>query len=248
MQRGELIFIKFLFYGILISGTIQAQTWGGEEDKSLWSNWMIGVGGGLSSYFGDISVYDAEGSKKLTNESGSCWSITMTKVLIANKLYLSGQFMEGNLKATKNTLSFRTKLYEYNFHLKLDVAGLWRKDKSQNFGVITYAGIGQFFYNAQKFTYNGDYGVYSNLKPGKPEFVFFFGGLAYYKLNQKLRLNLDLSLHQCRTDKMDNLVKSDSFDYFSMFSAGINYYIKSFKKQPLRNKARIANASFIFGR
>ena len=53
-------------------------------------------------------------------------------------------------------------------------------------------------------------------------------------------------MRQCRNDRLDDYVKNDDFDYYSYLSIGISYYINTFKKAPLKNKARLANNNFLF--
>jgi hypothetical protein len=79
-----------------------------------------------------------------------------------------------------------------------------------------------------------------------PEFVFFFGGEMYYNVNSNFGITVDLSLRQCRNDRLDDFVKNDDFDYYSYLSIGINYYLKTLKRIPLKNKAKLANTSFMF--
>lgn len=246
MLKGESKIVACLISGIIIFNGVHAQEWGGEEDRSIWANWAFGVNGGITSYFGDLSIFDSEIIQKFSFESNTALSILFSKSLIPNKLSVTGQLLEGNLKARKNAVSFRSILFEYNLHLRLDVLGLWLNDKPHKFGIVGYGGMGQFFFATNKYLFTEGLTENESYKTGVPEFVFFFGGSVYYKVSPKVSISADLSLHQCRTDRLDNHVRRNNFDYFSFMNAGIAYQVKSLKKPPLRNKARIANTSFQF--
>jgi hypothetical protein len=222
------------------------QEWGGEDDRSIWSNWQVSVNGGVTSFFGDLSIYDSDVFRKINLESHGAWSIVCVKSLFTNKVSLGGQFLVGNLQGSKKSIAFMSEVYEYNFHLKFDFSELWFNGKPHLLGIAGFGGIGQFFFKASRFNYSEGLTQKITDRSHVPEFVFFFGGSVYYRISPSIALNAELSLHQCRTDRLDNLAQGKRFDYFSNLEAGIFYYIRSLKKTPLRNKARIANSNFQF--
>jgi hypothetical protein len=71
--------------------------------------------------------------------------------------------------------------------------------------------------------------------------VYFFGGGFYYNINDNTGITLDLSIRQCQNDKLDNEYKNNNYDYYSYLGIGIIYYLQSFKRGPVKNKARIAH-------
>jgi hypothetical protein len=220
-----------------------SQNWGGTESNGLWTNWSVNINAGMTSYFGDISLYDLNIGDKLLKESGPAFGLILTKNIFIEAIGISGQLISGNLEGRKDNLSFKTKLIEYNLHLRIDFVDLCMPDRNHNLGISGYVGAGQFLFTTIKKV--NDDGLLKNYKrsTGVPEFVCFFGAGIYYKVNEKLGIVADLALRQCHNDRLDDYVKNNDYDYYSYLSIGVSYYIKSFKTAPLKNKARLANSS-----
>ncbi|MBL7105122.1 MAG: hypothetical protein ISS18_12400 [Bacteroidales bacterium] len=223
-----------------------SQKWGGEKSTGLLSKWSINLSGGLTSYFGDLSLHDLDIGAKLKKESGNAFSIILTKNIWGDAIGLSGQILAGNLEGMKRNVSFKADLFEYNLHARIDFIEIIMQQKSHPFGLVGYAGVGQFLFSTRKVVI--DEGIARNFvrEVRVPEFVFFFGGGIYYKLNESLRVTADIALRQCQNDRLDDYVKNDDFDYYSYISIGISYYINTSKLAPLKNKARLANSNFLF--
>jgi hypothetical protein len=79
-----------------------------------------------------------------------------------------------------------------------------------------------------------------------PELVLCFGAGLYYKVNDKPGITAELIMHQCQNDRLDDYVKNDDFDQYSLMTIGLSYHINNFKIAPLKNQARHANSSFLF--
>lgn len=236
----------FLITGILISPLSHSQTWGGQKPTDLWSDWSVNLSGGLTSYFGDLSLHDFEVGAKLSKESGPAMSIILTKHIFRNAVGLSGQVMAGSLEGRKSSIAFKTELFEYNLHARIDFVNLFDPQKNHTLGIAGYAGIGQFIFSTVKVV--GAEGILEKFSHDShtPEFVFFFGGGFHYKISDQIGLTADLALRQCRNDRLDDYIINDDFDYYSFLSVGITYQITSLKHAPIRNKARLANTSFLF--
>jgi hypothetical protein len=240
------ISLIILITGIAFPQICFSQKWGGEKSDALFSKWSLNVSGGLTSYFGDLSLYDLDVGAKLMKESGNAFSIILTKNIWSDAIGLSGQILAGELEGMKQNISFKADLFEYNFHVRIDFLEIFNPKKSYPFGLVGYVGAGQFLFKTRKVV--NDEGIVTNYfhEVRVPEFVFFFGGGIYYKLNDWLGVTADIALRQCQNDRLDDYVKNDDFDYYSYVSIGISYYIETFKRKPLKNKARLANSNFLF--
>jgi hypothetical protein len=228
----------FIFY----SPHIFSQQWTGERNAYYWNMWSVNAQAGISSYYGDLSIYDNQINEKIKSESGPSVSLGITKYF--NRAFsVTGQVLFGGLQAEKNEVSFEAELLEYNLNLRLDVLNLFNPLINNRFGLVGFAGVGQFLFTTTKYEYIEGNLENQNHSARVPEFVYFAGGEAYYNFNNKLGLNASLSIRQCQNDKLDNVVKNLDFDYYSIFSVGITYYLTEFTKSPPKNKARIAHNS-----
>jgi hypothetical protein len=240
------IALSNLIVGIFISTSCYTQKWGGDSHPVILTKWSVNINGGLASYFGDLSLSDADISAKLNQESGLAMSIIISKYIFRETIGISGQVITGNLEGNNGDISFTTKMFEYNIHARIDFVDLFMLDTYHAFGVVGYAGAGQFYYSTTKVVMNE--GPYKNFEQdaAKPEFVYFFGGGIYYKLNSNFGVTADLALRRCQTDRLDDYVKNNDYDFYTYISVGVSYYINTFKGGPLRNKSRLANSSFLF--
>jgi hypothetical protein len=234
--------LVFLANGIFMTPSGFSQKWSGNQLEVQRTSWSVNINGGLTSYFGDLSQNDLNIGNKLSHESGPAASIILTRNIYRDAIGLSGQVLAGKLKGSKDDISFSADLIEYNLQARIDFVRLFMPRKYNPIGVVGYAGAGQFLFNTNKVEMNE-----GNLKTSKqntevPEFVIFFGGGIYYKLNSNLGITADLSLHQCQNDRLDDYVKNDNYDYFTYLSVGVSYYINIASK----GKTSLANSNFLF--
>lgn len=200
----------------------------------------LNVNMGLTSYFGDLSIYDGNFLDKLTHESGFAFGITGTKRLTP-ELGISGQLLFGNVKASKNNTSFKSSVFEYNLHIRLNLIRLFSANKASRFNLEAIFGFGNFIFSSTKTVHlEGEDEIYEH-KTRVPELVFFGGGGASYMITDQFSLGADLTLHQFQNDKIDVTVNNGDFDYFTYLSFGFTYYFRTKKKTAPRNKARIAH-------
>ena len=231
-----------LAIGMFISPSGYSQKWGGNIPVVHLTSWSVNINGGLTSYFGDLSLKDLNVGAKLEKESGPAMSIILTRNIYKDAIGISGQVLAGKIEGRKDDISFSADLVEYNLHARIDFVRLFMPRKYNAFGVVGYAGGGQFLFNTKKVETNEGALKTSKQDTEVPEFVIFFGGGIYYKLNSNFGITADLSLHQCQNDRLDDYVKNDNYDYFTYLSVGVSYYINTVKK----SKANIANSNFLF--
>ncbi len=204
-----------------------------QGQSGLMENWSISVGTGLSSFYGDVSENDSNPLKKYTDESGAAYDIRLNK-FINNNFGVSTQILYGNLKSTRTSGALRTfysRFLEYNLSFR------YRVLKNPNkFNFEAYAGLGQFFFSTTfGIDSNGsiiDEDTENTFKTKTPEFVYFFGGMAYYNINEKISLSMNLGLRQAHNDKMDGYLyphpgstpaKKQTWDYYTYTSFGLTY-------------------------
>ncbi len=242
--------LKILLLGFLmvitINQTCYTQTWGGLKPTGLASGWSVNVGGGLTSYFGDLSLHDLDILAKLERESGPAMNVLLTKNIFGDAIGISCQVVAGKIKGMKGDISFTAELLEYNLNARVDFVDLFITDRYHAFGLTGYVGAGQFLFSTKKV--ESSERVITNYEHSSrvPEFVVFIGGGIYYKLNQNIGITADLAIRQCQNDRLDDYVKNDDYDYYSLMTIGISYYINNFNRSPLKNKARLANSSYKF--
>ena len=224
---------KILLVGMILTGIgvpqfIYAQPWGGSKKQSgIWKNWSINANIGLTSFFGDLSSYDADIINKFSKESGPAFGGVLTKQF-SPKFGISGQLLFGNLKgANQSNMSFESSFVEYNFHGRLDLLNVIWPDNLSNVGMVAYAGIGQFMFSSTRTTLVEGKEETSVSNTGVPEFVYFLGTGLYYKIDEKYRLTFDLALRQAQNDRLDNYVRNDNYDYYTHIALGFTYNFES---------------------
>ncbi|RLD54115.1 MAG: hypothetical protein DRJ05_15280 [Bacteroidetes bacterium] len=185
--------------------------------------WSLNANFGITSYFGDLSIYDHNISKKNSRESGNSFGITLTKHF--NKVIgLSGQTLYGHIQAYHNKYDFKTELFEYNIHARLDLTNLFLANEINQVGVVGYAGIGHLLFKTLKNIEIGLQTLEIVNKSNVPEFICFFGGSVYYNLSNKLGVTADLAIRQFQNDRLDDFIQGDNYDYYSYLSVGISYH------------------------
>lgn len=230
---------------MLFSQAVFSQNWEGMRKTGFWERWAITVNGGYTSYYGDLSRYDTELAGKIVHESGPACGAVVSKYL--NNIFgVSGQLLIGSLEGSKNNLSFKTELLEYNLQLRINFVNLFNNKRNHRIGVLGFAGLGQFLFTTTLYnTVEGQITSKTN-SSRVPEFVIFAGGGVHYILWKNYSISAGLSLRQCQNDKLDGIKKNGNNDYYTYLSVGLTYYIPTFIKGPLRNKARIACSNFKF--
>ncbi|OQX81704.1 MAG: hypothetical protein B6D61_00320 [Bacteroidetes bacterium 4484_249] len=221
---------------IILVSTVQtfSNGWTCWHQKST-KPWSINANLGITSYFGDLSIYDQNILKKISEESGSSFGIIVSKHF--NKtLALSGQVLYGHIQAYRSKYNFTTQLLEYNLHARVDITNLFLGKRLHRVGIVGYAGIGHLIFRTVTNVEEGLQIKEVVHQARVPEFVYFFGGDVYYNISENVRITLDLALKQFQNDRLDNYVHRDNFDYYTNLSFGITYCINYYKKLPHRKR------------
>ncbi|MFU8842882.1 MAG: hypothetical protein ACNA7V_03635 [Bacteroidales bacterium] len=219
---------------LLVPVFIAAQSNYQRRTESFWNNWSVNLNAGMTSYYGDLSLYDHDIPGKLKYESLPGGGIIASKSF-GHGLRLSGQLLYGRLKGQKANLQMQSELVEYNIHLRLNMAELFSGRKDLKFGLTGFAGLGNFMFNTTLSE------IYEGGRKDKifrsrvPEFVHFMGGGLSYIINSRMEITSELSVRMFQNDKIDGVVAGHKYDYYSYLSLGITHKINTFQpKNELR--------------
>ena len=225
---------------LLLAQGALAQDWNIEPHIGLKNTSDININAGLNSLYGDVSSYDSDFFGKLQNESGFATGIIVTK-RFSDVFGISGQLVAGILEGHKTNISIQSRILEYNLHFRMDLVRLFTNNSNTPFKLDAFAGIGNFLFESTKEEFiEGEYFI-SNHSSRVPEFLFLLGTGLSYDLSPRISLSTEISIKQCQNDKVDIVVKGLDYDYYSYLNLGIIYHLRSLKKGPIRNKARIAH-------
>ena len=229
MKTTRLIFITLILAAMLLPDILSAQQWGGRRKPSVWDNWSVTANAGLTSFYGDLSIYDTDLMKKFSEESGPAMGVVISKYF-NDKIGVSTQFLMGGLKGEDvRGTSFESSFYEYNFHFRVELINTLFPNNLTGFGMNLYAGVGQFVFKTTKWEMvDGEEKIYEK-HTRVPEFVYFVGTGFQYKFKDKYGISLDVALRQARNDYLDYEVKNGNYDYYTHLNLGLTYYIQSFK-------------------
>ncbi len=228
------IIILFLFVSTGIS-----QTWGGDGNIRFGDLWSVNINGGITSYFGDLSIYDTDISSKLSKESGPAFGLLISKS-VSNTFSFSGQFLIGSFKARNQNLSFETQFLEYNAKVNIDFVNMFAPNKPHNYGITGYIGVGNYLFNSTKKEYFEEKVETSTTKARVPEFVFILGGGVFYKFVDDFSVTFDIGLRQSQNDKLDSYNHGTDYDYYSYMSIGLTYNIPTKARKPMKEKTKTA--------
>jgi len=233
--------ISFLLVAI-VPLFIYPQQWKKDrQQREQWNVWAITANAGYTSYYGDLSSYDGNYLEKLHYESGPAMGIVVTKHF--DRLFaISGQIISGKIKGYFDNASFKSEIFEYNLHLRLNLINLFAPRNNHKVGLVFFGRLGNFiFKTTQTITSEGTIENITN-QSRVPELVYFTGGEISVQLFENLSISSELSIRKCKNDMVDGTVLNDNDDYYSYLNVGITYYFSNFKKGPIRNKARIAHS------
>ncbi len=220
---------------LLLSGYTCAE--GPKKKKSLnkagiFNFWKIELNAGATSYFGDLSEYDLNPVFKVAKESVPGIGLRVTKSLFHDKIGVGGQLIKGGFRCYNDPdYSFRTGIFEYNIQAHANITRILVPDPQSRLSLSAYVGAGQFLFWTYAVNEPAELDGKSVYRPGVPEFVYFFGGILNYKINDVYSINLDLSTRQAQNDYLDLYRYGHNFDYYSYLAVGVSVFIDDFQKR-----------------
>ncbi len=237
-RKSNILKLVFALLIVYHAGSGFSQAWGGAEKNKFGDLWSVDLSTGLTSYFGDLSLYDTEPYNKFSYESGLGLGLQITKYF-GQSFGLSGQLLFGKIKGHKDEFSFKTKLFEYSLQGRVDFVNLLSEKKNHRFHFNGFVGIGHFLFDARMWEYEGEGDGESKEISEVPELVAYVGGGVDYQVAKNLAVMAELALRRSQNDKLDNYSKGNDYDYYTYLSVGIKYYIRTFIKKPPKNKATV---------
>jgi hypothetical protein len=198
--------------------------WSGEPTSAFWNRWSLGISGGITSYFGDLSYFDSDLGGKIRYESGPAMGFLLTKHLNDN-IGLSGQILYGGFKGGNSATSFSTNILEYNIQARVDVLNLLLRSNRSGIGFIVSGGVGHLYFQATKQTMQESGQQNQIHRTRVPQFVYFGGAGLTVKLSERINVLAEASIRQVQNDRLDETVKNGDYDYYSFVSIGISYSI-----------------------
>ena len=231
-----------LLFCFLLPLFVYPQQWKKDRvQNEQWNVWAINANAGITSFYGDLSSFDANYIEKLHYESGPATGIMVTKHF--DRLFaISGQIIASRLKGSLDNISFKSEIFEYNLHLRLNIYNLLVPYNNSKLGINVFGGLGNFLFNTtQTIATEGKVEHITN-QSRVPELVYFVGGGLFIQPTSSFAINTEISIRRCNNDMLDGLKKNNNDDYYSYLNVGITYYFGRFKQRPVRNKARIAHS------
>lgn len=212
---------------ILLTFNLQAQVYPAKE------GWMVGVQGGMVSFFGDLSVYDTNPVKKLTKESDIGFSFMVGKQL-GSLLSAKASYLNGRMRGAHPELNyaFTGKFSEINLTTELSLTKLIARSSDSRWNALAVLGIGAFSGTATKTPMNvaliSDPSVLSTETSDINSQPVLITGLGLdYNLKRNwistLRLGMRTTGHD-RLDAHEGAVTKKN-DYYTYLSIGITYII-----------------------
>jgi hypothetical protein len=244
MKRTESIRkpLKMCLLLALVPSLLIGQPFTQRRSESFRNNWSININGGMTSYFGDLSLYDNNFSGKLRHESLPGGGIIAGKS-IGHGAGLSGQLLYGRLKGRKTNRQMQSELVEYNVHLRINLVELFTGKSNQKFGVTGFAGIGHFMFKTSLVEVS-EGGTKENIFRSRvPEFVTFMGGGFSCSINSKIDITSELSVRKFQNDKIDGVVEGHKYDYYSYMGFGITHKINTFRPRNEHHRDRETQSS-----
>jgi len=227
-----------LIFIIIISLSINAQYSSYKKNSIRFiDGWSVNFNMGLTSFFGDLSVYDYDIIKKFSDESKIGTGIILSKK-ISNTFTMSGQILYGGLKGTKESsnIYFIGNVLEGSFVGLVNLSQIISpKNPHRKFNVYGTLGIGLVMiksklYDLKTDTLIKEFGYETNTI----ETLIPLGGRVSYSLNTFFDFTFDISIRRVDTDKLYTQIGNNNKDYYSYFSFGITYNLFSSKYSDIR--------------
>ena len=238
-----------LFLTIVFPIYVNAQYSDNKSSNRFGEGWSVNLSAGLTSFFGDLSVYDDNIPKKFSEESDIGGGIIISKK-ISNTFSLSGQILYGGLKGTKETsdIYFIGSVIESSFVGFVNLTQIFFPgNPNRKLNAYGTLGIGLGSVKSKLYDLKTD-SLIKEFGYGTKtiETIIPLGARFAYSLNNSFDLTFDISIRRIDTDKLDTQIGNNNRDYFSYFAFGITYnlfsskysdvrYIRSTKTEPRLN-------------
>jgi len=208
------------------------------------SRWEVGVGGGGSLYFGDLTPAKRDYLKEITP-----YGTALVRYYLPENFSLRGNVCIGQLSGDDSkysdpewrqhrNFSFTTTLYEVSLMLEYDLLRGNREQTGSKWGVYAFAGLGLCYTKPQRTFSKLDVGYFGNTdkavsglgadlsnESGHVTVVAPVGLGASYQLSKRISLFGEGSVRQGFDDQIDGFSKSvgsSKKDAYAFFTLGLN--------------------------
>lgn len=198
-------------------------------------NWIIGVTTGMTSYFGDLSVYDFKPINKLRHESGPMIEVYGGKKLeryfefgvSASFGYLSSARPDANVK-------FESSYVEYAFNARISFADFLFPYRSRGFDFGLIGGVGLTQFRSASYRISDNSIIESNgldadknrTGKGQNDPHMITGYYIAYSINQHWILEHKMAGKFLTTDSFDSFIGSTGINDRLIFTGiGVKYII-----------------------
>lgn len=213
-------FLSILMFQI----SAQGQSNGWQKD------FMISINGGVSSFYGDLSVYDRQPVKKLANESDAVLGITVGRQL-SSVLSLNASYIDGRLKGKNDEWKFyfNSDFREFTLSPNISLSQLLQPYRGSRLEVFTTTGIGLLkFHSVERHILDNNSSqeqsnnIDNEVKSLTP--VIKLGIGCNYEINNCWDISTELAFRVTGNDMIDAHIGSTGInDYYSVFSIGLSY-------------------------
>ncbi len=193
-------------------------------------NFTVGISGGVSSFYGDLSVYDRQPLKKLANESDRAFGLSIGHQL-SSVLSLNFSYIDGKLKGKNDGLQyyFNSDFNEVSLSSHISVSRLIFPYMIGRAEVFSTTGIGFMQFNSveRRILQSGNLddqenSITTKIESGTP--ILKLGIGCSYEVNNHLNLSTEISFRVTGNDLVDAHEGSTGIkDYYSIFSLGLTY-------------------------
>ena len=226
-----------LFFTIVFPLCINAQYSKNKNTIKFREGWSVNLNVGLTSFFGDLSVYDDNIIKKFSDESKIGGGIIISKK-ISNTFSLSGQILYGGLKGTKETsnIYFIGSVIESSFVGFVNLTQIiFPGNPNRSLNAYATLGIGLGSVKSKLYDLKTD-SLIKEFGYGTKtiETIIPIGARLAYSLNSSFELTFDISIRRVDTDKLDTQIGNNNRDYYSYLAFGITYNLFSSKYSGVR--------------
>lgn len=223
-----LVFWNLLIIALII--LIQSNAFGQYRNpnnflKSLSQGWAVNANVGRTAFFGDVSLYDDEFNEKMSKEGS--WALGFGIIRQITYVFsLEGQVVFGQLAGSNSKSEFVSNINEYSIQLTTDLVNLLIPENRAGFHPYLKLGMGQFSFKTQ-LKYNDPNKPNLETESTTPEFVFLFGGGAFYIISNSFDVNMEFMGRRLNNDRIDGTPNKDDSDYYSHLSVGVVYKINN---------------------
>jgi hypothetical protein len=218
--------LQFLTVFLSLLFQIPAQGQSNEWQKDF----MISINAGVSSFYGDLSVYDRQPLKKLAHESDAVVGISIGRQL-SSVLSINASYIDGRLRGKNEEWKyyFGSDFNEFTIGSHIYISQLLFPYKSSRMKVYTTTGIGLLKFNSierhiieSNSSHEQENNIDNEVNSSTP--VLKLGLGCNYELSTNFDLSTEIAFRVTGNDMIDAHIGSTGInDYYSIFSVGIIY-------------------------